>query len=184
MHVSTRSRKFGRPARQDEPFAGVALLDLHLRPTAGKEKGVRVVEVPSSEQGALLDIARGAGRYPRIRFIIVADNLDLPLRGTLASELMAGLTGGTGPSGWPSNALLYVGASPSSTITFDSVVSRFGIVLTTGDLTDEQFARTLAEMLKVDTVPADYLTQAQSFARSRGGFTIRNADLFARMTAE
>ncbi len=143
-----------------------------------------MVEVPSGEQGALLDIARGAGRYPRIRFIIVADNMDLPLRGALASELMAGLTGSTGPAGWPSNALLYVGASPASTITFDSVVSRFGIVLTTGDLTEAEFSQTLAEMLKVDAVPADFLAKALAFARSRGGFTIRNADLFSRTMTE
>ncbi len=42
---------------------------------SGKDKGVRVVEVPASEQGNLLEVARGAGRYPRIRFILVLDNV-------------------------------------------------------------------------------------------------------------
>ena len=77
---------------------------------AGKDKGLRIVEVPASEQASILEIARGAGRYPRIHFIIVVDNLDFPLRGGLAADLMAGLTvSGSNASGWPSNALLYVG---------------------------------------------------------------------------
>ena len=68
-------------------------------------------------------------RHPRVRFILVADNMEFPLRGGLASDLMAsdlmaGLAASSGPSGWPSNALPYVGATPSSTISFDPLWRR------------------------------------------------------------
>ena len=149
---------------------------------AGKDKGIRIVEVPSGEQGALLEVARGAGRYPRLRFIIVADNVDLPLRGgsSLATDLMSGLTGGSGPSGWPSNALLYVGASPTSTICYDHIVSRFGLVLTTGLLSEAEFGKTVAEVTGRKDVPADEIEKAVQWATLRGGLTIRNAALFFR----
>lgn len=138
---------------------------------------MRVVEVPANEQGALLEAARGAGRYPRIRFILVADNMEFPLRGGLAADLMAGLTGGSGPSGWPSNALLYVGASPSSTISYDPVVSRFGLVLTTGELSEAQFGETLAELAAASgaSPPADFVAGATQWAKARGGLSVRNA---------
>lgn len=98
----------------------------------------------------------------------------------LASDLMAGLTGGSGPSGWPSNALLYVGATPSSTISFDPVLSRFGLVLTTGDLSEEQFAATLAELAAGSggtsaAPPSDFVAGAVQWAKAWGGLNVRNA---------
>lgn len=138
--------------------------------------------MPAGEQGALLEAARGAGRYPRIRFILVADNMEFPVRGGLASDLMAGLNGGSGPSGWPSNALLYVGATPSSTISYDPVVSRFGLVLTTGGLSEEQFGTTLSELAAASgngtpaaAPPAEFVAGATQWAKARGGLTVRNA---------
>ncbi|KAG1659329.1 hypothetical protein FOA52_010377 [Chlamydomonas sp. UWO 241] len=147
---------------------------------AGKDAGVRVVEVSSTEQHALLEVARGAGRYPRIRFIIVADNVDMPLRGNMAADLMAGLSNGSGPAGWPSNVLLYIGVTPTSTLSFDPVVSRFGTVVTTSDLSEEQFATTLTELAGGE-LPTGVASMAVQWAKSRDGLTIRNASLYASM---
>lgn len=54
------------------------------------------MEVPPSEASNLLAIAQGCGRYPRVRFILVLDHVDLPLgKGALLNDLLAGL-GNTG----------------------------------------------------------------------------------------
>lgn len=58
---------------------------------SGREAGVRVVEVPSSEVANLVDIARGCGRYPRVHFILVVDHLELPYRGAAAPDLLGAL---------------------------------------------------------------------------------------------
>lgn len=73
----------------------------------GRDKGLRLVDVSGAELSSLLEAARGCGRYPRLRFVLVADHVELPLGrgGALAADLMAGLAG-AGPSGWPSNTLL------------------------------------------------------------------------------
>ncbi|GAX82202.1 hypothetical protein CEUSTIGMA_g9630.t1 [Chlamydomonas eustigma] len=148
---------------------------------AGKDKGVRIVEIPSSEQATLLEAVRGAGRYPRIRFILTLDNVDFPIRNAgLGQDLMTGLNGGAGPSGWPTNVLLYAAASSSSTISFDNdVVSRFGLVMTTGDLTEESFHLTL-EQMGGRAFTSEELTAAGKFAKTRGGLTVRNAASYLR----
>lgn len=145
----------------------------------GKDKGIRVVDVPSSEQSAILEVARGAARYPRIRFIIVVDNVEFPLRGSagLAADLLSGLTSGSGPSGWPSNALLYVGATPNSTITFDPIVSRFGLVLATSPLSEAEFGQTLKELSGPEKLVDINAEEAAQWALARGGLSIRNAHL-------
>ncbi|GBF92461.1 hypothetical protein Rsub_04565 [Raphidocelis subcapitata] len=114
---------------------------------AAKQQGIRLVEVTSSEFGAILDIARGCARYPRVRFILVADHLELPLRGSLLQDVCSGLSG-AGGSGWPSNTLLYVGASPGSTVTpSDPLVQRAGLLLLTEPLDEEGFREALGELL-------------------------------------
>ena len=137
------------------------------------------MEVPAAEQSAILEVARGAARYPRIRFIIVVDNVEFPLRGSsgLATDMMAGLTGGSGPSGWPPNAILYVGATPSSTINFDRIVSRFGLVLATSPLNDEEFQQTLKELIGGEDLLDGQVQKATKCAVARGGLTIRNAHM-------
>ncbi|GFH24897.1 DUF815 domain-containing protein, partial [Haematococcus lacustris] len=112
---------------------------------AGKEHGLRVVDVSGAEVGAILEAARGCGRYPRLRFVLVADHVDFPVRPALAADLMAGLSD-VGAAGWPSNVLLYMAATASSTVGLDPVVARFGIKLFTKDLTEDQFGATLQEL--------------------------------------
>ena len=51
------------------------------------------MDVPASEGRNILDIARGCARYPRVRFVLVMDHVDLPLGGDTAKDLMAGLSG-------------------------------------------------------------------------------------------
>ncbi|MEW5310001.1 MAG: hypothetical protein WDW38_001837 [Sanguina aurantia] len=109
---------------------------------AGREKGLRVVDVGSSEFSNILEIARGCARYPRVRFVLVADHLDWPLRGAVANDLLSGLSG-SGPSGWPSNTILYAGASASNGVNYDSLTSRFGLIVRTSDLTPEVFGSTV-----------------------------------------
>lgn len=150
---------------------------------SGKDKGVRIVEVPSNEQSSILEVARGAGRYPRIRFILVADNVDMPLRGGMAADLMAGLTGGSGASGWPDNILLYVGVTPTSTLSFDPVVSRFGEIITTGDLSEQDFEATLTEVSGSPVSP-DQVSAAVRWAEARGGPSVRNAVMYARISGD
>ncbi len=52
-----------------------------------------MVDVPASELANILDIARGCARYPRVRFVLVADHVELPLRGQVAADLSAGMSG-------------------------------------------------------------------------------------------
>lgn len=54
------------------------------------------MDVPHHELHNILDIARGCARYPRLRFILVADHVDLPMRGQLAADMAAGLSAGGG----------------------------------------------------------------------------------------
>ncbi len=63
-----------------------------VRARAGREKGVRVVDVP--DVASALEAARGCGRYPRVRFVLCIDNAELPLRGSAAGDLLAGLSRG------------------------------------------------------------------------------------------
>ncbi len=63
------------------------------------------MDLSGAELGNILEAARGCSRYPRLRFVLVADHVDFPLRGAAAADLMSGLTG-SGPSGWPANTLL------------------------------------------------------------------------------
>mgnify|MGYP001807795005 CR=1 FL=1 len=73
--------------------------------TSGKDRGLRLVDVSGAELSNILEVARGCGRYPRLRFVLVADHVDFPVRGAAAAELCSGLSG-SGPSGWPANTLL------------------------------------------------------------------------------
>jgi predicted AAA+ superfamily ATPase len=75
--------------------------------------------------------------------------------------------------------LLYVVASSSSTITFDSVVSRFGLVITTGDLDEEGFHMTIGQMSE-KTHSSEELSAAEGWAKYRGGLTVRNASLYLK----
>ncbi|KAF6251040.1 hypothetical protein COO60DRAFT_1275392 [Scenedesmus sp. NREL 46B-D3] len=130
---NTRRHCAGLPAHHavvcGPPGAGKSWLLWEGALLAGKEAGLRIVEVPPAELPNVLDIARGCARYPRVHFVLVADHVELPLKGQLAADLMAGLGGG-GASGWPSNTLLYLGASAGSTVSrSDPVVARCPLVL-------------------------------------------------------
>lgn len=177
---------------------------------------------PASDKTFLTDC-----RYPRIRFVLVADHVDLPLRGPSVAELMAGLSSGgwvvehtthtmmhrsdhlvelnaasmcvvfphmtsamffsmaVGASGWPSNTLLYLGASANSSVSLDPVVSRFGVKLfTPTSLSKDQFAQTLQELAKVvipkgdpvSDVPESHLSAAIAWAETNeGSLNVRGA---------
>jgi len=75
------------------PVASPANPVARVIPLVGREAGLRLVEVPASEVNNILDIARGCARYPRVRFILVADHLELPLRGTAAADISSALSG-------------------------------------------------------------------------------------------
>ncbi|KAI8474492.1 MAG: hypothetical protein J3K34DRAFT_518218 [Monoraphidium minutum] len=124
---------------------------------AAKKQGIRLVDVPSSELPNILDIARGCARYPRVRFILVADHVDLPLRASqyprvrfilvADHDLSAGMAG-AGGSGWPANTLLYLGASSGSTVSpTDPVVQRAGVLVVTEELTEQGFREALGQLL-------------------------------------
>ena len=82
-----------------------------------------------------------------MRFILVADHVDLPLRGSLLQDLASGL-GGAGGSGWPANTLLYIGASASSTVSpSDPVVARAGVLVVTEELDEAGFKSALGQLL-------------------------------------
>jgi hypothetical protein len=66
----------------------------------GREDGLRVVEVPAAEVANLVDIARGCARYPRVHFVLVVDHLDLPLRGSGATDLLGALAAAGGFWEW------------------------------------------------------------------------------------
>lgn len=94
----------------------------------------------------MVEIARGCGRYPRLRFIIVADHIDFPIRGNVSADLATGLSGGGG-AGWPENTLLYVGASANATIGYnDPIVSRFGLVLPVTPLVGDDALKTAMQV--------------------------------------
>jgi len=150
---------------------------------AGRERGLRVVDV-GADAGAILEAARGCGRYPRLRFVVVADHVDMPLRGSTAADIMAGLSS-TGASGWPSNTLLYLGASASSSVSLDPVVARFGLKLFMPKALDHaQFAQALKELAgvmvpkgePVPDVPEEQLAKAIAWAEANdGGLSVRAA---------
>ncbi|GIL72705.1 hypothetical protein Vretimale_4412 [Volvox reticuliferus] len=147
---------------------------------AGQDKGLRLVDVGSAEVGNILEAARGCGRYPRLRFILVADHVDLPMRG--AADLMSGLAG-SGPSGWPSNTLLYMGASSTSAISYDPVVSRFGLILTTTELSEQDFSDTLRRVAGEDAklLSDDDVAYAAEWARKQTGIlSVRSAVHYVR----
>lgn len=133
-----------------------------------------------ADVGSILEAARGCGRYPRARFILVADHVDLPVRGAAAADLLAGLSG-TGASGWPSNTLLYLGATATSTVNVDPLVSRFGLKLLTKHLSEGEFAATLKELAAgmtgqpAEDVPAEQLKSAVEYAFADGGLSVRAA---------
>jgi len=150
---------------------------------AAAARGVRVVELSTGEWPAVMDAARGCGRYPRVRFILVADHLELPARGAPAADLLSGLSGGGG-GGWPDNTLLYVGASSTSTVNpSDPLVARFGLVVAAPALGgDEGFATALAELAGGGAAkpgPED-LAAAKAWAAARGGPCLRTAAHYVR----
>ncbi|GLC51367.1 hypothetical protein PLESTB_000494700 [Pleodorina starrii] len=149
---------------------------------SGRERGLRLVDVGGAEVGNILEAARGCGRYPRLRFVLVADHVDFPLRGSAAADLMSGLAGG-GPSGWPGNTLLYMGANSSSTLSYDPVVSRFGLILTTKELSEEDFGATLRSVAGEDAAKLsdDDVAYAADWARKQsGGLSVRSAVHYVR----
>jgi hypothetical protein len=168
---------------------------LSARP-AGKEAGLRIVEVPPSELPNILDIARGCARYPRVHFILVADHVELPLKAQIAADLMSGL-GASGASGWPSNTLLYIGASASSTVSrSDPVVARCPLVVPLQGLQDEgTFLQAVEEMMAAtqgsaaagegssssgSSVLSEELKEAALAWGKQQGLSVRSAAVFAR----
>ncbi|GFR41273.1 hypothetical protein Agub_g1948, partial [Astrephomene gubernaculifera] len=149
-----------------------------------RERGLRLVDVSGCDAASLLEAARGCGRYPRLRFILVADHLELPLRGAGVGELLGGLAGGGGAAGWPSNTLLYMGVSSSSTVSYDALVSRFGLVLTTAELTEAGFGATLRELAGEEAGAAlreENVVHAAEWARKQcGGLSVRAAAQYVR----
>lgn len=152
---------------------------------AGRDRGLRLVDVGAAELPNLLDVARGCGRYPRLRFVLAVDHVDLPLRGGLANDLLGGLSG-AGPSGWPANTLLYMAASPSSAVSYDALVARFGLVLTTQELAEADFAGVLREAAAQQagggtTVPEQEAARAVEWARATyGALSVRAAVQYLR----
>ena len=71
-------------------------------------------------------------------------------------------------------------ATPTSTINFDHIVSRFGLVLATESLKEEQFHKTLAELAYPNALPPAVVADAVEWAKSRGGLTVRNAAMYLR----
>jgi hypothetical protein len=146
------------------------------------------VEVPPSELPNILDIARGCARYPRVHFILVADHVELPIKGQLAADLMSGL-GGSGASGWPSNTLLYIGASASSTVSrSDPVVARCPLVVPLQGLQDEDaFLQAVEEMMAAKQgsgsssgALSGELKEAALAWGKQQGLSVRSAAVFAR----
>lgn len=200
LAANTRAHLEGLPAEHVLLYgpsgSGKSWLLWEAALAAGAERGVRLVEVPPSELPNILDIARGCARYPRVRFILVADHVDFPLPRSAAADLCSGLSGGSGPSGWPDNTLLYMAASASSTITAsDGVVGRFGLPLGTGNLTAEEFVAAVKELALAGLVAkgsaaegGDAAEQLQPAAEaalqwaesSQAGLTVRAAAMAAR----
>eukprot|EP00879_Flechtneria_rotunda_P022214 GHRR01023438.1.p1 GENE.GHRR01023438.1~~GHRR01023438.1.p1 ORF type:complete len:493 (+),score=139.30 GHRR01023438.1:778-2256(+) len=94
---NTKGHCAGLPAQHaivcGPPGAGKSWLLWEGTLLAGRDAGVRLVQIPNSELPNTVDIAKGCARYPRVRFILVADNVELPLRGPASAELVAGLEG-------------------------------------------------------------------------------------------
>lgn len=133
--------------------------------------------------------------------MLVADHLDWPLRGAVANDLLSGLSG-SGPSGWPSNTILYAGASASNGVNYDSLTSRFGLIVRTSDLTPEVFGSTVriiasAAAAKMAASAAgvegggsssaaevqiseEDMGAAMQWASQHGGLTIRGASTYVK----
>lgn len=195
LEANTKRHCVGLPAQHavvcGPPGSGKSWLLWEGTLLAGKELGLRVVEVPASEIGNVLDIARGCARYPRVRFILVADHVELPLRGSAATDLMSGLSA-AGGSGWPSNTLLYLGASAASTVSrSDPFVARCGLVVPVTGIEDEAgYLAAIKEFLAAKN--GDSSKQRQSRELEGGlsdaavawgkqqGYSVRSAAAFAR----
>lgn len=166
------------------PGAGKSWLLWEGSLMAGREAGLRIVEVPASEVGNLVDIARGCARYPRVHFILVVDHLELPLRGAGATDLMGALAA-AGGSGWPSNTLLYVGVSAASAVSrSDPLVSRCPLVVTLpGIEAPEQYWQTVEALLPAGAAAGEDKAELQAAAEAWGktqGLSVRSAASFAR----
>ncbi|KAG2499306.1 hypothetical protein HYH03_002884 [Edaphochlamys debaryana] len=191
LEANTLAHCAGRPAEHalvaGPSGSGKSALLWDYTLAAGRDKGLRLVDVGSEGPAAVLEAARGCGRYPRLRFVIVADHVDCPVRGAAAADLSAGL-GRCGPSGWPENTLLYMAASSSSTLSYDAVTSKFGLILTTKELTEEQYGETLRKIAATAAgseaaaaLSDEDLAYAVEWARKQGGgLSVRAASQYVR----
>lgn len=91
-------------------------------------------------------------------------------------------TAAVGASGWPSNTLLYMGVHPTSPVTRDALVSRFGLMLVTKPLSEQEFGATLKELHNwhfdkpAEDVPPEALAKAAEWAKQNfGELTVRAA---------
>lgn len=193
VEENTKRHCMGLPAQHavvcGPPGCGKSWLLWEGTLLAGKDLGLRVVEVPASEVSNILDIARGCARYPRVRFILVADHVDLPLRGSAGTDLMSGLSA-AGGSGWPANTLLYLGASASSAVgRSDPIVSRCSLVVPVNGLQDEAaYLQAVAELLAArngssssgkELLEGNLRDAAVAWGKQQG-YSVRSAAAFVR----
>eukprot|EP00878_Enallax_costatus_P017062 GHUV01017914.1.p1 GENE.GHUV01017914.1~~GHUV01017914.1.p1 ORF type:complete len:556 (+),score=170.71 GHUV01017914.1:1048-2715(+) len=195
LEENTKRHCMGLPAQHavicGPPGSGKSWLLWEGTLLAGKDLGLRVVEIPGSEISNILDIARGCARYPRVRFILVADHVDLPVRGSAATDLMTGLSA-AGGSGWPVNTLLYLGASAASAVgRSDPIVDRCGLIVPITAVGDEAgYLSTVGELLaakqgKSSSEGPDSELEAELYKAAvawgkQQGFSVRSAAAFVR----
>jgi predicted AAA+ superfamily ATPase len=191
------------------PGSGKSFLlrDAALRSDAVLRGGVRVVDVGPAELPNLLEAARGCGRYPRVRFVLIADDVPLPLAGgssaAWASDLLSALAsaGGSassaaasgGAAWWPANVTLHVAASATSAVGWgDSLAQRCGQVLALPAAGEDGFLAAVRELLEAAAAgggagAAAALDEAcaVAWAKERGMLSVRGAVAYAReMVAE
>jgi predicted AAA+ superfamily ATPase len=170
------------------------LRDAALRSDAVTRGGVRVVDVGPAELSNLLEAARGCGRYPRVRFVLLADDVPLPLGGgAWASELLAALAASGGAAAassssaawWPANVTLHVAASASSAVGWgDPFAQRCGQVLALPAAGEEGFLASVRELLAAAAAgaaaPSVDEGRAVAWAKERGMMSVRGAVAYSR----
>jgi predicted AAA+ superfamily ATPase len=179
------------------PGSGKSFLlrESSLHSSAVKSGGVRVVDVGPAELSNLLEAARGCGRYPRVRFVLLADDVSLPLPGSpWASELFSALAAAGGApatrgsaSWWPANVTLHVAASASSAVGWgDPLAQRCGDVVLLPSVGEEGFLAAVKELLVAAGVEDEHGVlsggggDAVAWAKERGALSLRGAVSYAR----
>lgn len=179
------------------PGSGKSFLlrEAALRSDAVRRGGVRIVDVGPVELPNLLEAARGCGRYPRVRFALLADDVPLPLAGgggaAWASELLAALAaaGGAPAAGgsaswWPANVTLHLAASASSAVGWgDPLAQRCGDVVILPAAGEEGFLAAANELLAAAGHPplgGGDEARAVAWAKERGALSLRGAASYAR----